>query len=143
MVTSSRKRRRKSTTRKKQPPITVRAIDFVMYCTRNMRSTRGFYQKLFGLGKGPEWNDSWSEFDTLPVTLCLNGPSGKPEWDWEGGAAVALAVPDIYAAMEACRRHKVRVLAEPVESRVCWMALIADPSGNRICLHQRKDGTAG
>ena len=32
---------------------------------------------------------------------------------------------------------------EPVETRVCWLAWIADPDGNRICLHSRKDGTAG
>ena len=24
-----------------------------------------------------------------------------------------------------------------------WMAWIADPAGNRLCLHSRKDGTAG
>jgi predicted enzyme related to lactoylglutathione lyase len=35
------------------------------------------------------------------------------------------------------------VLMDPVETRVCWMSFIADPDGNRICLHQRKDGTAG
>jgi predicted enzyme related to lactoylglutathione lyase len=37
----------------------------------------------------------------------------------------------------------VKILIEPVETRVCWMAWIADPAGNRLCLHSRKDGTAG
>ena len=31
----------------------------------------------------------------------------------------------------------------PLPRRVCWMAWIADPDGNRICLHSRKDGSAG
>ena len=48
----------------RRPPIQVRALDFVVYNTRNMRKTRAFYQKLFGLKKGHEWNDSWSEFRT-------------------------------------------------------------------------------
>jgi predicted enzyme related to lactoylglutathione lyase len=126
-------------------PIEVRAVDFVMYCTRDMRRTRKFYQELFGLKRGEEWNDFWSEFQTAPVTLCLNGPSKSddPKWNWQGTAAVALAVGDIRAAVAECRRRRVQVLQAPVETSVCWMAFIADPEGNRICLHQRKDGTAG
>jgi predicted enzyme related to lactoylglutathione lyase len=123
--------------------VPVRAVDFIMYCTRDMRRTRKFYQELFGLKRGGEWNDFWSEFKTLPVTLCLNGPNERPNWNWQGPAAIALAVEDIHAAIKACRRRKVKVLIEPVETRVCWMAFISDPEGNRICLHQRKDGTAG
>ena len=115
-----------------------------MYCTKHLRRTRAFYQKLFGFKRGGEWNDFWSEFRTSPVTLCLNGPSTKgPKWNWQGPACVALAVHDIHAAIAECRRHKVKVLIPPIETSVCWMAFIRDPDGNRICLHQRKDGTAG
>ena len=128
---------------RRAPPITVRAVDFVMYCAKDMRKTRAFYQRLFGFKPGGEWNDFWSEFQTHPVTLCLNGPGKKPNRDWQGSAAIALAVPDIHAAIRQCRRRKVTVLLDPVETTVCWMAFIQDPEGNRICLHQRKDGTAG
>jgi predicted enzyme related to lactoylglutathione lyase len=124
-------------------PIQVRAVDFIMYCTTNMRRTRAFYQKLFGFKRGHEWNNFWSEFNTEPMTLCLNGPGKNSKWDWQGPAAVALAVPNIHQAIKECRRRKVKVLIEPIETSVCWMAFIADPEGNRICLHQRKDGTAG
>ena len=130
-------------TSRQRPPIHVRAIDFVMYCTKDLTRTRAFYRDLFGFKRGEEWNDFWSEFETSPITLCLNAPSDKPQWNWQGPAAVALAVDDIHAAIAECRRRKVKVLIEPVETRVCWMAFIADPDGNRICLHQRKDGTAG
>ena len=127
----------------KPKAIRVRAVDFVMYCAKDMKKTRAFYQDLFGLKRGDEWNGFWSEFKTRPITVCLNGPSEKPGWNWQGAAAVALAVDDIHAALDECRRRKVKVLLEPTETRVCWMAFIADPEGNRICLHQRKNGTAG
>ena len=129
--------------RPKGPPVPVRAVDFVMYCARDLRRTRAFYLKLFGLKRGSEWNRFWSEFDTSPVTLCLDGPSKKPIPNWAGPPAIALAVHDIHDAIRQCRRHKVKILVDARETRVCWMALIADPDGNRICLHQRKDGTAG
>jgi predicted enzyme related to lactoylglutathione lyase len=125
--------------------IPVLAIDFVMYNTKDIRKTRAFYQKLFGFKKGHEWNDWWSEFATEPLTLCLNGNghSRHPDWDWSGPACVALAVDDVPTAIAKCKKRGVKVLIEPTETRVCWMAWIADPDGNRICLHSRKDGTAG
>lgn len=135
----------KKTLSRRGAAISVRALDFVMYNTTNIRKSRAFYQKLFGFKRGHEWNDFWSEFATQPLTLCLNGNSRSkdPKWNWHGTACVALAVDDVPAAIAICRKRKVKVLIPPVETRVCWMAWIADPDGNRICLHSRKDGTAG
>jgi predicted enzyme related to lactoylglutathione lyase len=138
--------------RKKSPTLSdtkalipVRALDFVMYNTKDIAKTRAFYRKLFGFKRGHEWNGFWSEFATEPLTFCLNGKSSSrdPQWDWHGAPCIALAVDDVPAAIAQCRRHHVTVLIEPVETRVCWMAWIADPDGNRICLHSRKDGSAG
>jgi predicted enzyme related to lactoylglutathione lyase len=132
--------------KKRRPaPIAVRALDFVMYNTKNIRKTRAFYQNTFGLKKGDEWNDWWSEFATEPITLSLNGTDHPkhPEWDWTGPACVAFAVDDVRAAVAVCRKRRIKILIEPTETRVCWMAWIADPDGNRICLHSRKDGSAG
>lgn len=125
--------------------IPVRALDFVMYNAKDVRQVRAFYQKLFGFKRGHEWNDFWSEFATEPLTFCLNGPSTSrdPKWNWIGTPCIALAVDDVPGAIRKCRRRGVTIVIEPVETRVCWMAWIADPAGNRICLHSRKDGTAG
>ena len=136
---------RKKSLSRRGAAIPVRALDFVMYNTKNLRRTRTFYQQLFGFKKGGEWNDWWTEFATEPLTLCLNGTkhARHPEWDWAGPACVALAVDDVRKAVAVCRRRRVKVLIEPIETRVCWMAWIADPDGNRIGLHSRKDGSAG
>lgn len=139
------KPRRPATISGKRALIPVRALDFVMYNTKDIRKTRAFYQKFFGFKKGEEWNDWWSEFHTAPLTFCLNGTlhEREPKWDWSGAACMALAVDDVPAAIAKCRKRGVKILIEPVETRVCWMAWIADPAGNRICLHSRKDGSAG
>lgn len=138
-------RARKKTLSSAKAAIPVLGVDFVMYSTKDMRKTRDFYRRLFGLKRGEEWNDWWSEFATGPVPFCLNSTKGgrRPEWNWAGAPCIALAVDDVPAAIEKCRKRGVKVLIEPTETRVCWMAWIADPDGNRICLHSRKDGTAG
>ena len=46
-----------------------------MYNAKDVHRTRAFYQKLFGFKRGHEWTEFWSEFDSEPLTLCLNGTS--------------------------------------------------------------------
>src|SRR5947208_13657993 len=88
--------------------IPVRALDFVMYHTKNIRRARAFYQKLFGLKRGEEWNDFWSEFAAEPLTFSLNGTGIKshPEWGRSGAACVGLAVADVRAAIGICYGHR-------------------------------------
>jgi predicted enzyme related to lactoylglutathione lyase len=131
----------RKTKKQKRGVIDVRAIDFVMSNVTDMKRAHRFYRDILGLGKGEEYNQFWSEFDTKPTSLCLCG--AEPDSDWRGSTAVALAVADIHQTIDALRKKGVKILVEPEETSVCWMAFIADPDGNRICIHQRKNGTAG
>jgi predicted enzyme related to lactoylglutathione lyase len=56
---------------------------------------------------------------------------------------VALAVDDVGEAVEELRGKGVTIAMEMIESPVCWMAVVADPDGNQVLLHRRKNGTAG
>jgi predicted enzyme related to lactoylglutathione lyase len=118
----------------------VRAVDFVVYNVPDMKRAKAFYHGTLGLPRGGEYTGFWAEFATEPVALCLCDPYPGP---WEGGTAVALAVDDVSAAVDELRANGVSILMEPTETGVCRIAFVADPFGNRICLHQRKDGTAG
>jgi predicted enzyme related to lactoylglutathione lyase len=109
-------------------------------------------RKTLGLSRGSEYTGSWAEFATEPTTLCLrttrlsHGEAAKhpQQRRWvDAPAAVALAVDDVAAAVEELRAQGVAILVEPWETAVCFKAFIADPFGNPICLHQRKNGTAG
>ncbi len=125
----------------KTSAIKVRSVDFVVYNVNNMKRSKAFYRNLLGLPIGEEYTGFWAEYATRPSVVALCSPSKRSKW--RGSTAVALAVRDVYAAVEALRQKGVKVLMEPQETGVCHMAFIADPDGNRICLHQRKDGTAG
>jgi lactoylglutathione lyase len=123
----------------------TRAIDYVVYGVSDLERAIPFYRDVLGLPFDYVYEGWWAEFRVAPVSLALCGPPAgqAPRPGYAGGATVALAVPDVAAAVAELRRAGVPVLLEPVESPVCWTAAVADPDGNRINLHQRKDGTAG
>lgn len=54
-----------------------------------------------------------------------------------------MAVDDVKKAVEYLKTKKVKIVEEPNETEVCFMATVADPDGNEIKLHRRKDGTVG
>ncbi len=58
-------------------------------------------------------------------------------------AVVAFAVDSVTDAVEELRGKGVPIAMETIETPVCWMAVVEDPDGNKILLHQRKDGTFG
>ena len=118
----------------------VRAIDFVVMNVSDMQRSIAFYRDTLGLDF-PIWEDSpnWQEFDSHPVAIALRR-------DVKGAgqnAAIALAVEDVSAALEELRPKGVTILGDRFEAQLCYTALIEDPDGNLILLHQRKDGTAG
>lgn len=123
-----------------------RAMDFVVYGVSSLDKALPFYRETLGLRPiGDPYQGAWQEFDLAGVTLAIAAPplAQPPQPGYGGGATVAIAVPDIYEAIEEVRKEGVPVLVEPFETAVCFDAVIADPDGNRILLHQRKDGTAG
>ena len=124
----------------------VRGADFVVYQVSDMEKSIAFYRDTLGLDLEIHLEDfGWAEFDVQPTTLSLHAP-GKTQPGAQpntGGAALALAVPDVEAAVAELRGKGVTVAMDTFESPVCHIAMIADPDGNAVCLHARKDGTCG
>jgi len=123
--------------------VQVRAVDFVGVAVPDMQQGKVFYRDTLGLAPLYE-GDGWAEYDTGNVALALyhdaDAPSGAPS---TRNAVVALAVPDIHAAVAELRGKGVAVVQEVEEYDPCYMATVTDPFGNAVMLHQRKDGTAG
>ncbi len=125
----------------------VKAIDFVISHVTDTREAVRFYREVLGLDQdfiddgvinGDGSRDTWTEFDTRPVSLAL------VRWDAEAGRpGIALAVDDVDEAVEELRGKGVEIVMEPADSGCCRMAWIKDPWGNLFCIHRRDDGTAG
>ena len=123
----------------------ARAVDFVCYNVSDMKMALGFYRDALGLSLESMHEEIWAEFSVGAVSLALCGPpwATPPQPGYQGGATVALAVEDVRASVAELRAKGVSILEDTMDTPVCLMAIVADPDGNRLWLHQRKDGTCG
>lgn len=123
----------------------ARGVDFILISVSDIERGRQFYGETLGLKEGSAWPPSWYEYQAGDTTIAIGTPPpGAPQPPYDGGGvSLALAVADVKQALGELRAKGVQVLQGDDETSVCYMAMIADPDGNKIWLHQRKDGTAG
>ena len=118
-------------------------IAFTGYSVTDMKRAKAFYEGVLGLKKSRafgqyEGEEQWVEYDIGPGCLALISGGGK---DWAPsptGTAAALEVDDFQGFVKKLRDSGVKFIFEPTESPVCWMVVVADPDGNRVVLHHRK-----
>ncbi len=118
----------------------VRGVDFVMYYVSDLKKGIKFYKEVLGLKPYGKPGESWAEFEAGNVTFDI-GSFNKTSIG--KGFGVALAVDDVKKTLKELKKKRVKIVDEVWETPVCQGATIADPDGNKIYLHARKDGTAG
>ena len=121
--------------------IGLKELAFVGYPVTNFAKARQFYGSILGLKEGAKFEQEgelgWLEYDLAGQTLALAKASEQWQPNPNGGGA-CLEVTDLDAALAHVKSHQVRVVMEIHDYSICRMALIADPDGNTIALHQRK-----
>ena len=122
----------------------ARAVDFISYAVSDMDRAEAFYRDTLGLavevprGAPGTRANGYMELDAGGTAIALVAlPNIHPN------AIAALAVEDVGAAVEELRAKGVPVAMEPIETPVCFMAVVTDPDGNQVLLHERKNGTFG
>ena len=121
--------------------VKVLGIDFTFFAVSDMQKSLTFYRDLLGIPLACLVHEgTWAEFEINPGTLVLG--QGY-DFTQPGGGTVALAVPDVKAAVEELEQAGIHPLSSLGESAVCFWAIIKDPDGNRVIVHQRKDKTIG
>ena len=119
----------------------VLGIDFTYFAVSDMQRALTFYRDVLGIPLAClVHDDTWAEFEINPGTLVL----GKDhDFTSPGGGTVALAVEDAEATVQELEQAGIQIHAPLGESEVCFWAIVADPDGNRVIIHQRKDKTVG
>lgn len=121
--------------------IGITEIAFVGYPVTDLERARDFYERILGLeismdeaistGEGHRW----IEFEIGSAhTLAISNawpPSGQ------GGPTAALEVNDLDVALAHLKAEGVTIITDVMASPVCRFAVVKDPDGNDLTIHQR------
>ena len=119
----------------------VLGIDFTLFTVSDMQKSLTFYRDVLGIPLTCLVHEgTWAEFEINPGTLVLRQGD---DFAHPGGGTVALAVDDTEAAVEELQQTGIHIHSALAESPVCFWAIVEDPDGNRVIIHQRKDKTVG
>ncbi|MFT3783416.1 MAG: VOC family protein [Nibricoccus sp.] len=117
----------------------INEIAFTCYPVTDMKRARHFYEEVLHLKPTHVFGDektAWVEYDIGASTLSIG--NGAPEWKPNaGGGCVGFEVDDFEAALKTLDDAKAPH-QPPVETPVCRMIITADPDGNSLILHKRK-----
>ena len=118
----------------------IKKIAFVGLPTRDMDKTRAFYGDLLGLAPGPDYGDTWVEL-TTPEGKTIALDTYTPKMNEDAKTYLALETDDIEAEVARLKEAGVPIARdvwanEHEGKEVCKMALVVDPEGNVILLHQ-------
>ncbi|MBE2181240.1 MAG: VOC family protein [Chthoniobacterales bacterium] len=121
--------------------IGLKELAFVGYPVTDFSKARQFYGEILGLKESlaleHEGELGWLEYDLAGQTLALAKASDQWKPDPNGGGA-CLEVEDLDRAVVHLREHGVRIAMDIQDYPACRIALVADPDGNTLALHQRK-----
>jgi len=121
--------------------IGLKELAFVGYPVTDFAQARRFYGEILGLQETltfeHEGELGWLEYDLAGQTLALAKASEQWKPDPNGGG-MCLEVEDLDAAIAHLKAHQVSIVMEIQDFSICRMALVADPDGNTLALHQRK-----
>lgn len=115
----------------------VTEIAFSCYAVTDIRRARDFYEGVLGLQPTTIIEGKWVEYEFGPYALAIGCAPGifNPSPD---GCSVALEVENFDDAIAQLKKHAVKFRIEPMDCPGCRMAMVFDPDGNTICIHQRK-----
>ena len=116
----------------------ITELAFTASPVTDMPRAQAFYEGILGLKPTSEFADGqWVEYDLAAGTFAITNM--QPEWQPSAqGTLVAFEVDDLDQTVASLKEQGVELLMDIFDTPVCRMAIIADPDGNRITLHQRK-----
>ncbi|RYD43990.1 MAG: VOC family protein [Verrucomicrobiaceae bacterium] len=122
--------------------IGIKEAAFTGYPSTDIARTRKFYGEILGLTEGMvfehEGQVGWVEF-TVPGGHTIAIATANDQWQPNpNGGGICFELEDLDAAIAKLTAEGVTIVLPVQEFPVCRMALIADPDGNTIALHQKK-----
>ncbi len=122
--------------------IGIKEAAFTGYPVTDIPVARAFYGDLLGLEEATvfehEGEVGWVEYD-IPGGHTLAITKASDQWQPNAnGGGLCFEVEDLDAAVAKLKDAGVTIPMGIQDYPICRLALIADPSGNTVALHQKK-----
>jgi predicted enzyme related to lactoylglutathione lyase len=115
----------------------IQSVAFIAYAVRDLAASRRFYEGILGLKLSLHPNDDWFEYDLGGTTFVITSADAEHPAPVRG-ALVAFEVSDLEAEVERLRRLGGTFKGGITETPVCRYAMMVDPDGNELLIHQLK-----
>jgi predicted enzyme related to lactoylglutathione lyase len=112
----------------------ITSLAFVVYPVTDIARSRAFYEATLGLKLGETFGDSWIEYEAGSATFAITNAFAATA----PASSAAFEVDDLDNQLAALKSAGVPVQGGINDFPSCRMALITDPDGNTLCMHQRK-----
>ena len=114
----------------------IKEIAFTAYPVTDMARARGFYEGVLGLTVETNHGDKWVEYGIGGGTFVIQtyskeSPSGKR-------GVIAFEVDDLDATVARLKEAGTPFTMDVTESPICRFAMVEDPDGSAVWVHQRK-----
>lgn len=121
--------------------IGFKELAFIAYPVTDFKQAKNFYGDILGLTEtaclGSGDDIGWMEYDLSGQTLALAKAFDYQKPNPNGGQ-VSLEVFDLDYAMTYLKEQQVKIVLDIQDYPHCRLALISDPDGNTLTLHQVK-----
>lgn len=116
----------------------IKKIAFTYYPVKDLPRARAFYEGLLGLKPGESFGETWQEYDMGGTTFAIT--SMTDELSKVGvQSSIAFEVQNLKKFVKDLQAKNVQFTEkEPMETPVCWVAILKDPDDNTVMLHQLK-----
>lgn len=122
--------------------IGVKEAAFTGYPATDIARARRFYGETLGLSESSVFEHDgqvgWVEY-SIPGGHTLAIAQANDQWQPNpNGGGLCLEVEDLDAAISHLTEQGVSIPLPIQDFPICRMALVADPDGNTLALHQKK-----
>ncbi len=114
----------------------ITSIAFTVYPVKNMTAARAFYEDALGLKVESNWQDQWIEYDIAGGTFAITTMDDR-HVAGAMGALVAFEVSNVDSFATGLKAKGVRFVQDLATTPVCRMAIVSDPDGNEVVIHQK------
>jgi len=112
----------------------VTGLAFVVYPVTDIARSRAFYEQTLGLKVGETFGDTWIEYELGSATFAITNAFAFTA----PSSSVAFEVDDLDTQLTSLKSAAVPIQGGINDFPTCRMALISDPDGHTLCIHQKK-----